>query len=150
MSQWKEIVKNIEEDVRRRLTITPKWSHQINMKISACPDRVSIEQRSEHRYVKPEALGSIPGWGSQITFHNRQRFGLIRTSSIFPLRCRRTTWNYSLNEIVNRHLGLSLTLWRQTRHLEYDLWLLISIFLRLLISCKSQKNRLRVSSNRFK
>ena len=37
---------------------------------------------------------------------------------------------------------------RQTRHLEYGLWLLISMFLRLLISCKSQKNRLRVSSNR--
>ena len=29
---------------------------------------------------------------------------------------------------------------RQTRHLEYDLRLLISMFLRLLISCKSQKN----------
>ena len=27
----------------------------------------------------------------------------------------------------------------QTRHLEYGLWLLISMFLRLLISCKSQK-----------
>ena len=27
-------------------------------------------------------------------FRNRQRFGLIRTCSIFPLRCRRTTWNY--------------------------------------------------------
>ena len=39
---------------------------------------------------------------------------------------------------------------RQTRHLEYGLWLLISMFLRLLISCKSRKNRLRVSSNRFK
>ena len=39
---------------------------------------------------------------------------------------------------------------RQTRHLEYRLWLLISMFLRLLISCKSQENRLRVSSNRFK
>ena len=38
----------------------------------------------------------------------------------------------------------------QTRHLEYGLWiLLISMFLRLLISCKSQKNRLRVSSNRL-
>ena len=49
-----------------------------------------------------------------------------------------------------RHLGLSLTSHRQTRHLEYGLWLLISMFLRLLISCKSQKNRLRVSSNRFK
>ena len=30
------------------------------------------------------------------------------------------------------------------------IWLVISMFLRLLISCKSQKNRLRVSSNRFK
>ena len=39
---------------------------------------------------------------------------------------------------------------RQTRHLEYGLWLLISMFLRLLISCKSQKNRLRALSNRFK
>ena len=36
---------------------------------------------------------------------------------------------------------------RQTQHLEYDLWLLNSMFLRLLISCKSQKNRLRVSRN---
>ena len=34
---------------------------------------------------------------------------------------------------------------RQTRNLEYDLWLLIFMFLCLLISCKSQKNRLRVS-----
>ena len=33
---------------------------------------------------------------------------------------------------------------RQTRHLEYGLWLLISMFLRLSISCKSQKNRLKV------
>ena len=39
---------------------------------------------------------------------------------------------------------------RQRGHLEYDLWLFISMFLHLLISCKSQKNRLRVSSNRFK
>ena len=39
---------------------------------------------------------------------------------------------------------------RQMPHLEYGLWLLISMFLRLLVSCKSQKNRLRVSSNRFK
>ena len=38
---------------------------------------------------------------------------------------------------------------RQKRHLEYGLWLLTSMFLRLLISCKSQKNRLRVSRNRF-
>ena len=28
---------------------------------------------------------------------------------------------------------------RQTRHLEYGLWLLISMFLRLLISCKARK-----------
>ena len=34
---------------------------------------------------------------------------------------------------------------RQTQNLEYDLWLLIFMFLCLLISCKSQKNRLRVS-----
>ena len=80
MSQWKEIVKNIEEDVRRRLTITPKWSHQINMKISACPDRVSIAQCSENWHVKPDDLSSILGWGSQVAFRNRQRFGLIRTS----------------------------------------------------------------------
>ena len=39
---------------------------------------------------------------------------------------------------------------RQTRHLECGLWFLISKFLRLSISCKSQKNRLTVSSNRFK
>ena len=38
----------------------------------------------------------------------------------------------------------------QTRQLQYDLWLLISTFLRLLICSKSQKNNLRVSSNRFK
>ena len=38
----------------------------------------------------------------------------------------------------------------QMQHLEYGLWLLISMFLHLLISCKSQKNRLGVSSNRFK
>ena len=28
-------------------------------------------------YDKREALGWIPGWGSQITFRSRQRFGLI-------------------------------------------------------------------------
>ena len=39
-----------------------------------------------------------------------------------------------------------MTSHRQTRHLEYGWWLLISMFLHLLISCKSQKNRLRVSS----
>ena len=55
--------------------------HQINTKISDCPDRVSIARWSENWYVKPEALGSIPVWGSQITFRNRQRFGFIRTSS---------------------------------------------------------------------
>ena len=54
---------------------------QINTEISACPDRASKAQCSENWYVKPEALGSIPGWGSQITFRNRQRFGFIRTSS---------------------------------------------------------------------
>ena len=67
------------------------------IKNSHCPDRVSIAQWSEHLYVKPEALGSILGWGSQITFRNRQRFGLIRiSSSIFSLRCRRRTLEVSV------------------------------------------------------
>ena len=51
-----------------------------------------------------------------------------------------------------RHLGLSLTLWRHIvkrdiLNMNCDCWFM---FLRLLISCKSQKNRLRVSRNRFK
>ena len=33
--------------------------------ISDCRSRVSVAQRSEHRYVDSETLGSIPGWGSQ-------------------------------------------------------------------------------------
>ena len=36
------------------------------MKISDCPSRVAVAQRSEHRYIDSETLGSIPGWGSQI------------------------------------------------------------------------------------
>ena len=55
-------------------------NHQINRKISACPDRVSIAQCSENWHVKPDDLSSILGWGSQVAFRNRQRFGLIRTS----------------------------------------------------------------------
>ena len=42
--------------------------HQINTKVSDSPDCISIAQWSEHWYVKTAALGSIPGWGSQITF----------------------------------------------------------------------------------
>ena len=42
---------------------------------------VSIAQWSEHWYVKPEAFGSIPGWGIQITFRSRQLLSLILTSS---------------------------------------------------------------------
>ena len=34
-----------------------------------------------HWYVKPEALGLISSWDSEITFHSQQQFGLIWTSS---------------------------------------------------------------------
>ena len=57
--------------------------HQINTKISDCPERVSIAQCSENWYVKPQALGSIHGWGSQTTFRNRQRFDLNRIFSLY-------------------------------------------------------------------
>ena len=40
-------------------------ANSVCMKISGCPGRVSVAQRSEHRYVDSETLGSIPGWGSQ-------------------------------------------------------------------------------------
>ena len=41
-------------------------ANSVYMKISDCPSRVLVAQRSEHRYVDSETLGSIPGWGSQI------------------------------------------------------------------------------------
>ena len=41
------------------------------MDISDCLDRdFPIAQWLERWYVKPGTLGSIPGWGSQITFLN--------------------------------------------------------------------------------
>ena len=41
-------------------------TNSVYMKNSDCPGRVSVAQRSEHRYVDSETLDSIPGWGSQI------------------------------------------------------------------------------------
>ena len=41
-------------------------ANSVYMKISDCPGRVSVAQRSAHRsVVDMETLGSIPGWGSQ-------------------------------------------------------------------------------------
>ena len=40
-------------------------ANSVYMKISDCPSRVSVAQRSEHRYVDSETLRSIPGWGSR-------------------------------------------------------------------------------------
>ena len=37
----------------------------VYMKIPDCPSRISVAQRSEHRCVDSQILGSIPGWGSQ-------------------------------------------------------------------------------------
>ena len=59
-------------------------SSEINTKISNCPDCLNSSV-VEHWYVKPEALGSIPSFGRQITFRNRPRFGLIPSSSIEDL-----------------------------------------------------------------
>ena len=42
------------------------------------------------------------------------------------------------------HYDITLPSLRQTRHLQYGLLLLISMFLRLLISFQIQKNHLRV------
>ena len=41
-------------------------ANSVYMKISDCLSRVSVAQRSEHRNVDSEILGSIPGWGSRI------------------------------------------------------------------------------------
>ena len=41
-------------------------ANSVYMKISGCPGRVSVAQRSEHRYVGSETLVSIPSWGSEI------------------------------------------------------------------------------------
>ena len=50
-------------------------ANSLYMKISDCPSCVSVAQRSEHRYVVSETLGSIPGWGSQIfRMYNYDRF----------------------------------------------------------------------------
>ena len=46
-----------------------------------CPGRVSVAQRSEHRCVDSETLGSIPGWGSQI-------FRIYDYDGILILVCR--------------------------------------------------------------
>ena len=51
-------------------------ANSVYMKISGCPSRVSVAQRSDHRYVDSETLGSIPCWGSQI-------FRIYKYSSVF-------------------------------------------------------------------
>ena len=50
-------------------------ANSVYMKISYCPSRVSLAQRSEHRYIASETFGSIPGWDSQIfRIYNYDRF----------------------------------------------------------------------------
>ena len=75
------ILKNHSRNIDRKLSggsysvppdsVTPELrvvANSVYTKISDCPSRVSIAQRSEHRYVDSETLGSIPGWDNQ-SFH---------------------------------------------------------------------------------
>ena len=50
-------------------------ANSVYMKICDCPSRVSLAQRSEHRYIASETLGSILCWGSHIfRIYNYERF----------------------------------------------------------------------------
>ena len=62
-----------------------------------------------------------------------QCFSCTRRSKTKILTTRAPPSWIEFNVVTSHH---------QTRHLEYGLWLLISMFSHLLISCKSQKNRL--------
>ena len=118
----------------------------------------SLSTGPSQDHTRQDASGNVCSWiikgelKPDISLLHMKVLTLIKTKSnlfLWYVQCYSCT-RRSKTKILTTRAPPSwiefdvVTSHRQIRHLEYGLWLLISMFLRLLISCKNQKNRLRV------